>query len=96
MSAESLDDLSRARAEFDHWRSRSSGRGRIPSQLWALATSLVSTHGVAAVARELGLNPGRLRATVFEIEGLGSDKRKYLKWLIEPPRDSRRLQILRG
>jgi hypothetical protein len=25
-----------------------------------------------------------LRATVFEIEGLGSDKSKYLKWLMTP------------
>jgi hypothetical protein len=66
MSAEALDDLARARAEFDQWRdqwrSYSSGRGRIPSHLWALAISVVPTHSVASVARELGLNQGRLRA----------------------------------
>lgn len=62
MSAEALDDLARARAEFIQWRSHSAGRGRIPSHLWALAISLVPTHSVATVARELGLNQGRLRA----------------------------------
>jgi hypothetical protein len=62
MSAEALGDLARARAEFIQWRSHSAGRGRIPSHLWALAISLVPTHSVATVARELGLNQGRLRA----------------------------------
>ena len=78
MSAEVVDDLALARAEFDRWRSHSSGRGRIPSHLWALATSLVSTHSVAAVARELGLNPGRLRARLRQ-DSTAAPKRRASK-----------------
>ena len=58
MSAEALDALAHARAEFDHWRAHGSGRGRLPSHLWALATSLVGPYSVAAVARELGMTYG--------------------------------------
>lgn len=61
MSADVLDDLARARAEFSRWRASGSGRGRIPSRLWSLAISLVPSHGIAAVARELSINQGRLR-----------------------------------
>ena len=60
------DDLARARAEFEHWRSHAAGRGRIPSHLWAMALSLVEHHSVATVCGELGLNPGRLRARLNE------------------------------
>lgn len=66
MAADVDDDLSRARAEFEHWRSHAAGRGRIPSHLWAMALSLVEHHSVATVCGELGLNPGRLRARLNE------------------------------
>ena len=78
MSAEALDALAQARAEFDHWRSHGSGRGRLPSHLWALATSLVGTYSVAAVARELGLNQGRLRARLRK-ESTAAPKRRASK-----------------
>jgi transposase-like protein len=62
MSVEVLDELARARAAFDTWRAGRSGVGRIPDHLWALAESLVDHHSLQTVARELGLNPGRLHA----------------------------------
>jgi transposase-like protein len=75
MSAEVLDDLALARAEFDRWRAHSAGRGRIPAQLWALALSLVGTRSVAAVARELGLNQDRLRARVEQGSAIAPKRR---------------------
>ena len=65
MSAEVVDDLARARAAFDSWRAGRSGAGRIPEHLWALAETLVDHHSPQAVARELGLNPARMRALEF-------------------------------
>jgi hypothetical protein len=52
-----MDDLARARAAFDAWRA-----GRIPDHLWAPAESMLDHHSPHTVARELGLNPSRLRA----------------------------------
>jgi hypothetical protein len=56
-----FDELARVRAAFD---TRRPGRrpGRIPEKLWLQATALLQHHTVSTVARELGLNPGRLRA----------------------------------
>jgi hypothetical protein len=62
MSVEVLDELARARAAFDAWRAGRAGGGRIPDHLWTLAESLLDHHSPQTVARELGLNPGRLRA----------------------------------
>lgn len=65
MSAEALDDLddlARARAAFDAWRGGRSGAGRIPEHLWMLAESMLDHHSPQTVARELSLNPARLRA----------------------------------
>ena len=62
MSAEFVDDLARARAAFDSWRAGRSGAGRIPDHLWTLAESMLDHHSPQTVARELGLNPARLRA----------------------------------
>jgi hypothetical protein len=67
MSVHAVQDLAHARATFDQWRTRSSGRGRIPSHLWSLALSLVERHGVHQVARELGLDPTRLRARLKDL-----------------------------
>ena len=41
MSADVVDDLSLTRAECERWRSHVSGRGWIPSHLWARALALV-------------------------------------------------------
>jgi len=63
MSARALDtDLRRARAAFAAWRSGRRGRSPIPDALWRIATTLLEHHELTTVARELGLNPTRLRA----------------------------------
>jgi hypothetical protein len=62
MSAEPIADLAHARAAFEQWRAGRLRPGRIPEHLWALAVSLVPLRSAQTVARELGLNPGRLRA----------------------------------
>ena len=62
MSAVPVDDLALAREAFQTWRSKRPGPGRLPEHLWALAESLVDRYSPQTVARELGLNTGRLRA----------------------------------
>lgn len=62
MSAVPVDDLALAREAFQTWRSKRPGPGRLPEHLWALAESLVDRFSPQTVARELGLNSGRLRA----------------------------------
>jgi len=64
MSAEPVADPAHARAAFDQWRAGHRRRGRLPEHLWALAVSLIPSHSAQTVARELGLNPGRLRASL--------------------------------
>jgi hypothetical protein len=61
MMSAPADDLSYARDAFAAWRSEH-GRGRLPEPLWALALDLLERYSVAEVARELGLNQGRIRA----------------------------------
>ena len=60
-------NLARMRSEFEHWRSDGSGRGRIPERLWRAALSLLDQHSIAEVARELGINRGRIRAKYSEV-----------------------------
>lgn len=61
MSAHSVDDLTHARDAFATWRAGRPGPGRLPEHLWALAVSVAAHHSPQIVARELGLNAGRLR-----------------------------------
>lgn len=63
MEAHARDDLTLAhvRAEFDQWRSRRSGRGRIPDRLCRLAVSLLDSFSTAVVCRKLRLSAGDLR-----------------------------------
>jgi hypothetical protein len=56
------DPLAEARAEFDAWRSRSNGRGRLPDHLWQRAVALLDRYPAAVVCRELHLNSARLKA----------------------------------
>jgi hypothetical protein len=55
------DDLARVRADFERWRSQSSGRGRIPDRLWEAAVNLLQTHAVSIICKELRLSAGDLK-----------------------------------
>lgn len=60
----SAGQLARAKQGFDRWRRGRKRRGRIPDRLWRMAAEAVSIHGVYATARELRLNPARLKEQV--------------------------------
>jgi ferric-dicitrate binding protein FerR (iron transport regulator) len=62
MSAEPLDPLAAARAEFEAWRSARPGRGRLPEHLWNRAIAVLDHYPLAVVSRELRLNSARLKA----------------------------------
>ena len=57
----SVDPLARAKQAFERWRQGRKRRGRIPDRLWRMAAEAASIHGVHATARELRLNPARLK-----------------------------------
>lgn len=58
----SVGQLAEVKQGFDRWRrGRKRRGGRIPERLWRMAAEAASVHGVDAAARELGLNPTRLR-----------------------------------
>jgi len=53
--------LSTARRQLDRWRSRQSGRKRLPQELWAKAVALAREHGINQTARALGLKYDSLK-----------------------------------
>ncbi len=57
----SVGPLARAKQGFDRWRRGRKRRGRSPDRLWRMAAEAASIHGVHATARELRLNPARLK-----------------------------------
>lgn len=61
MTQTKTDDLARVRAEFEQWRSQSSGRGRIPDRLWRMAIGLLDHTSPSVVCRELRLAAGDLK-----------------------------------
>ena len=68
MSATVLDDLSRTRALFEHWRATRSGRGKIPEELWQAVVALRDRYPASQLCRELHLSAGSLRARLREAE----------------------------
>jgi hypothetical protein len=54
--------LEQARREFEAWRSQRPRPRQMPERLWHAAVALARRHGVDRIARDLGLNPTRLRA----------------------------------
>ncbi len=55
------DDLARTRQAFDAWRAQRRGRTRIPPDLWDQAVLLLNHHPITHVARQLRLDPTKLR-----------------------------------
>ena len=65
------DDLARTRQAFDAWRAKRQGRTRIPPQLWEKAVSLLAHHPITRVARELRLDPTKLRKRRLSVHQSG-------------------------
>ena len=61
--------LSRARGQFDHWRSRQrSKRARLPKELWRQGVALAREHGLNKTARALGLKYSSLKKHLNETD----------------------------
>lgn len=63
----SVGPLAQAKQGFDRWRRGRKRRGRIPDRLWRMAAEAASIHGVHATARELRLNPTRLKVQLHAL-----------------------------
>ena len=57
----SLDKLQQLKAELESWRSRQTGRRRIPKHLWEKAFELLKTYPVGTLSRQLRLDYNKLR-----------------------------------
>ncbi|MFO0892990.1 MAG: hypothetical protein U0790_28120 [Isosphaeraceae bacterium] len=75
-------DLARGRSQFQAWRGRRDGRGRIPHALWAVAVRLAKVHGVARTAEVLGLDHDRLKTRA---EAVGEAPRSSGPIFVELP-----------
>ncbi len=53
-----------AKRGFERWRRNQKRRRPIPERLWRLAAKAASVHGVHLTARQLRLNPTKLKAWV--------------------------------
>jgi hypothetical protein len=54
-------DVRKIYRRFVHWRSSHTGRLPIPEPLWAAAAELAREHGIAATAKVLRLEYGKLK-----------------------------------
>jgi len=59
--------LSRARRQFDQWRSRHRKHTRLPEELWRLAAAVAREHGLNKTARTLGLKYYSLKKHLDEM-----------------------------
>ena len=73
--------LKKVREAFLNWRATRMGKGSIPEELFELAARLVSLSDLSFVARELGLNRGRLAQGIEELK---SKKRSFSKTASPP------------
>ena len=77
--------LSRARRQLDQWRSRQSGRKRLPRELWSTAVALAREHGTNKTARTLGLKYDSLKkhleATPLAASGRGKVEPEFIELL---------------
>lgn len=63
-------DLTRLKSQLHGWRSRQTGRPRLPASLWQAAALLARVHGVSGVARSLRLGYHALRRRAESLEGV--------------------------
>lgn len=58
------DSLAKAQRRFERWRKGRRSRGRLPEELWTLATELAMEHGVNRTAKTLRLDYYSLKKRV--------------------------------
>ena len=68
-----------------HWRRTRRKRSPMPPALWDAAVSLAGTHGIYAIARDLGLSYGTLKQRVAQTPGGGSLGRREETGFVEVP-----------
>ena len=68
-------DMQKTYRRFVRWRSSHTGRPPIPEPLWAAAAELARTHGIAATAKVLRLEYGKLKEKTLALEqGAGVER----------------------
>ena len=74
--------LAEARRSFEHWRrSRRTRRDRIPERLWRMAVEAAVTGGVGATARQLRLNPRKLKERMPAAEPAARQEQpQFVEW----------------
>lgn len=74
--------LAEAQRSFGQWRrSRRTRRERIPERLWRMAVAAAVTRGVGATARQLRLNPRKLKERMPAAEqAAGQEKPHFVEW----------------
>ena len=63
------EDLSRLKADFDHWRATRTVGKRIPAQLWSAAIDMAAQFGVPVVADVLHLDGEALVRRLVHADG---------------------------
>lgn len=74
--------LAEARRSFEHWRRRRrTRRDRIPERLWRMAVEAAVTGGVGATARQLRLNPRKLKERMPAAEPAARQEQpQFVEW----------------
>jgi len=86
-------DLLVLQRQLEDWRSRQSGRPRIPSAVWEAAAALGHAQGASRVARILGLNYPGLLAWMRRSEASGQNAAnrapaRFIELKCSPPVDT--------
>lgn len=87
---QSGESLEQVKQRFALWRAERIRGAHVTDTLWAAAVGLVGRHGVARVARELGVDSGRLkkrleRGAVQTPAGRGGKREVQFVELFAPP-----------
>ncbi len=70
-------DMQKLFRRFERWRSSHSGRLPIPEPLWAAAADLAREHGIAATAKVLRLEYGKLKEKALALgQGEGVERKR--------------------
>ena len=89
----SSTDLQKLNRQIEAWRTRQTGRVRLPSDFWAAAAALAKVHGVCQVSRTLRVDYYGLRRrttghafgqTKAITSGAGGNAPEFLELKLEP------------